>query len=298
MGNHYKDSLFRSLFCDKQSILELYNSIKGTNYDENTQVIINTLSETLFTQTKNDVSFIVDGKLVVLAEHQSTINENMPFRFLLPIAQLFANGIADKKSVYHSKLIKLLRPEFIVLYNGLDKCDDTVELRLSDAFFEVKDCETNLELIVKVFNINKGHSEQIVKKSEKLNAYVEFVDLVRNNQTDIQKENPEQVRDEVLKLAITRAIEYCKTNNILKDFWEQLTNTEVNMLAMEYDRELELEVIREEALETGIERGIQKGIEEGSKRIAQNALREGVSPEVIQRITGLDTQTINSFSLK
>ena len=48
VGNHYKDSLFRSLFSDKKALLELYNSIKGTHYDEQTELVINTLTETMF----------------------------------------------------------------------------------------------------------------------------------------------------------------------------------------------------------------------------------------------------------
>ncbi|MDR3056607.1 MAG: hypothetical protein LBU84_00520, partial [Prevotella sp.] len=77
-------------------LLDLYNSIKGTHYDKNTELVINTLSETLFTHQKNDVSFIINRKLVVLTEHQSTINENMPYRFLLPVAHLLENTITDK----------------------------------------------------------------------------------------------------------------------------------------------------------------------------------------------------------
>jgi hypothetical protein len=93
VGNQYKDSLFRSLFSDKQTLLELYNSIKGTHYDEKTTLVINTLTETIFTHQQNDVSFIIDRRLVILVEHQSTINENMPYRFLLPAAHLFENSI-------------------------------------------------------------------------------------------------------------------------------------------------------------------------------------------------------------
>ncbi|GHU25297.1 hypothetical protein FACS1894164_14190 [Spirochaetia bacterium] len=96
-------------------LLKLYNNLKGTHYDKTTEVVINTLSETFFTHKKNDVSFIINRKLVVLAEQQSTINENMPYRFLLPVAHLFENSITDKALVYRQKLVKLPRPEFIVL---------------------------------------------------------------------------------------------------------------------------------------------------------------------------------------
>ncbi|MHC6202414.1 hypothetical protein ACYULU_04380 [Breznakiellaceae bacterium SP9] len=83
MGNHYKDSLFRSLFSDKQALLDLYNSIKETHYDEQTELIINTLPETLFTHQRNDVSFLIDGRLVIFAEHQSTTKSTKGRSFFL-----------------------------------------------------------------------------------------------------------------------------------------------------------------------------------------------------------------------
>jgi len=73
----YKDSLFRSIFGNRKSALALYNAVHGTTYDlADTEVVINTLGETLWTQRKNDLSFLVNRTLVVVAEHQSTINEN------------------------------------------------------------------------------------------------------------------------------------------------------------------------------------------------------------------------------
>ncbi|MHC6203900.1 hypothetical protein ACYULU_11990 [Breznakiellaceae bacterium SP9] len=39
---------------------------------EQTELIINTLPETLFTHQRNDVSFLIDRRLVIFAEHQST----------------------------------------------------------------------------------------------------------------------------------------------------------------------------------------------------------------------------------
>jgi len=36
----------------------------------------------------NDVSFTVGDRLIVLIEHQSTINENMPLRLLMYVAMV------------------------------------------------------------------------------------------------------------------------------------------------------------------------------------------------------------------
>ena len=45
---------------------------------------------------KNDVSFGLGGKLLVLAEHQSTVNENMPLRSLLYIGRAFEQLVPVK----------------------------------------------------------------------------------------------------------------------------------------------------------------------------------------------------------
>jgi len=76
----YKDSVFRSLFNNKARLLELYNAINGTNYQDESIIEINTLEDVLFSDMKNDISFTINKKTVVLIEHQSTINENMPLK--------------------------------------------------------------------------------------------------------------------------------------------------------------------------------------------------------------------------
>jgi hypothetical protein len=63
--------------------LELYNAVTGQNYPPDTKIEIVTLSNALFKGQLNDVAFVVDDRLVVLMEHQSTVNNNMPLRMLL-----------------------------------------------------------------------------------------------------------------------------------------------------------------------------------------------------------------------
>ncbi|GHV90722.1 hypothetical protein AGMMS50268_12250 [Spirochaetia bacterium] len=50
---------------------------------------INTLTDVFFKDQINDLSFTVDNRLVVLIEHQSTINPNMPIRLLMYIARVY-----------------------------------------------------------------------------------------------------------------------------------------------------------------------------------------------------------------
>ncbi|MCL2599775.1 MAG: hypothetical protein FWD88_01140, partial [Treponema sp.] len=80
------------------------------------------------------------------------------------------------------------------------------------------------------------------------------------------------------------------------EYWENLSQEDMNMLVAEWDMETALEVREEEGFERGIERGREegfgRGIERGMENMARNALAEGASVEFVHRITGLDLETI------
>ncbi|MDR1148975.1 MAG: hypothetical protein LBK66_10125 [Spirochaetaceae bacterium] len=270
MSGMYKDSLFRSLFSNKEAFLSLYNAVSGSSYGDDTEVVINTLSDTLFTSKKNDVSGIFDRKFVAFTEQQASINENMPFRFLSPIARLFENSISDRNAVYRQSLVKLPRPEFIVLYNGSAGYPDKTTLRLSDAFEQVEgNAAVNLELKVEVYNIGKGHNEAIVRKSLPLSGYVDFVHIAEESRTRIKLENPGINRELVLEKAVAYTVTYCKRHGILKDFLENLSPEEENMLATEWNMEDALRVREEE----GEQRGRKEGERSGEQRKAAEILK-------------------------
>jgi len=80
-NRNYKNSVFTLLFSEKKNLLELYNAITGESYpEESTDIEIITLSDVLFMEQINDIAFVLNDRLVVLIEHQSTVNENMPLR--------------------------------------------------------------------------------------------------------------------------------------------------------------------------------------------------------------------------
>ena len=66
----YKDTLFRSIFKVPEEAIKLYNVISGSSYDINTPIEVNALDEMMFTDKENDVSFVLDDKLVIFIEHQ------------------------------------------------------------------------------------------------------------------------------------------------------------------------------------------------------------------------------------
>ncbi len=181
VNREYKDTVFVDLFGKdinaKHNFLLLYNALHGTNLSETTELKNIELEQVIYTSLRNDISFLIDNKLIVLAEHQSTINENMPLRFLEYVARLYEKT-QDVKNRYSRKLIKIPTPEFFVFYNGEENYPIEKTLKLSDAFLD-SEKENKLELIVKIFNINKDKNSPLLKKCKNLNEYSIFVEETR-----------------------------------------------------------------------------------------------------------------------
>ena len=81
VNRSYKDRLFRFIFNDKKELLNLYNAINETAYDNPEDLEINTMDNVIYMGMKNDLSFLIYG-ILNLYEHQSTWNPNMPIRNL------------------------------------------------------------------------------------------------------------------------------------------------------------------------------------------------------------------------
>lgn len=265
INKKYKDSVFIKLFSEKSKIIELYNAIKGTNYDlEKTKVNIITLENILFMERNNDLCFTIDDKFVVLIEHQSTINNNMPLRFLLYVAREYEK-ILDEDNIYKQKLIKIPTPEFIVLYNGEKNYPKEKSLKLSDAFYSNENIK--LELIVDIVNINYDKNEDILNRCKTLNEYSYFIYLVREA---IKKFRNEVEEDDLISYSLEKVIKECISKNILKEFLKLNGSEVVNMLSTEFKIEKAEKIWREEAFQDGIERGIERGMElEKLKRLKQ-----------------------------
>ncbi len=276
VNREYKNSVFTLLFGEKKNLLELYNAINGTDYPESTGIEIVTLSNALYMEQINDIAFVLDGKLVVLIEHQSTINENMPLRMLLYMAREYEK-LTNRKDLHRKHQIKVPAPEFIVLYNGDEKYPQYRELKLSEAF-KTETGVPYLELIVRVYNINKGANPEIAQRSETLNGYEEFTAEV--------KYNYHETRD--LAESIRRAMRTCIGRNILVNFLETNSSEVENMILTEWNTEEAIEVAKEEGIEVGFSQGqLQK-----AREMAKGLLVDGIPIAVISRNSGLSEEEI------
>ena len=216
---------------------------------EPSEIRLTTIDEIFFGSEKNDVSFLVQDRHIVLLEHQSTVNANMPLRLLWYVAELYRQYV-DPKAPYRSKRIALPAPTFYVFYNGWVEMPQEWQLRLSDSF---GDAAGAMELIVNVLNINAEAGHPILARCVPLRAYSAFVAKVRDCVHS----------GTALARAVPEAIRYCIAHNYLPEYFTNKLEKEVfDMVNFEWDEELARQVRAEEAWEDGMESGVQQGMQQ------------------------------------
>ena len=178
----YKDSVFTDLFGSdrdgKKNFLELYNALSGSDYKlGEVSLERKIIEQSLYKTFNNDVSWEIDGKLIVLVEHQSTVNENMPLRCLEYVTRIY-EGIVPTETRYAQKVRRIPAPDFYVVYVGKDNIPMEHELRLSDAFH--RKTPASLELVVKVKNCTNPELLPISGNCGILKEYCRFVKIVEN----------------------------------------------------------------------------------------------------------------------
>ena len=291
MAKKYRDGLFRDYFNDKRRLLGLCNLLTGEDATDPDEITINTLDGIFFAEYKNDISCLFRGKFLIILEHQSTLNENMPLRMLLYAAELLRQYVDEqKKKLYVEALIPLPAPQFFVFYNGNKKDFARREMRLSYAF----NTPSPLELTVQHYNINAGMNDDFVKRDDCLNNYCTFVNLVKNFLA--------QKLD--LNHAIAKAFEHCIANGIMPEYLLTKKKELASMLALEYDPELarqawiEYGEARGEARgkAIGIDLGIKQGIDRGVEQVAKNLLSMKFSIGEIIAATGLKEEQIHKLA--
>ena len=297
-----KDILFRLVFGDdRQALLQLYNALHGTAYTDPHELQIVTLDNAIYISRKNDLAFLLAGS-INMYEHQSTLNPNMPVRFLIYLAQEYQLLVeSTDKSLYGSEPIPLPTPQCVVFYNGTADTPDEYELRLSSAFSSL-DVEPAVEVVVNVININYGHNEHLMQGCGLLSQYAQFVAVTREyaNKYDNRKE------------AMNVAIEYCIGHGILEDILRKHRSQVLGSLLEEFDEKKYARTLREEGyeagrtdgftegeqcgLELGIERGIAKGAEQERYRLLVKLVKDGNL--TIQKAAAEADMTVTQFEKK
>ncbi len=255
----FKSTLFIMLFEDRKNLLELYNAITGKHYADPELLEINTLENAIYMSMKNDVSFLIDGRLS-LYEHQSTKNPNLPLRFLLYISHLYSR-LTVKANLYGETIIQIPAPEFIIFYNGKDEMPERQLLKLSD-MYSVKEEKPKLELEATLLNISGTNNRKLKEACRTLRDYAIYTDKIRTYTETME-----------LPEAVDRAINECIEEDVLRDFLMEHKAEARAMSIFEYDQERHMQQERE----AGIEKGRRQGEEQLLRRLVQKKLAKGMN---------------------
>ncbi|MCR5147873.1 MAG: Rpn family recombination-promoting nuclease/putative transposase [Eubacterium sp.] len=324
-NNQNKNSVFVDLFqnCDDalKNDLELIRWLKLLPDDWDGEIKLLHLDDTLYKAFKNDVSFLVGDIILILAEHQSTINPNMPFRALLYIARLLEKFVKVEDR-YKRKLAKIPSPAIYVFYNGETEMPFIHRERLSTAFLvgedfisrELKavskdkvmhreyrpddsdvgdygrvDTDTSypLELVVTIININKqinGRDNELLKECPILYEYSQLIQMIRD------------MKEAGVTDYFSKAINECINAGILADYLSERRSEVYNMLIAEYDYDTDMRVNREEAWEDGLEEGIlQERLNYIRRKLAKKVSEEALIDDLMDSFGITESEAVRDI---
>ena len=239
-----KNSVFLDLFQNKSHLLRLYKTLHPEDTtateDSLTDVTIeNVLTDNLY----NDLGFIVNNKLMILIEAQSTWTMNILVRGLLYMAQSYHEYFQrTSQNYYKSKKVKMPKPELYVIFTG-NKGRKPDKVFLSREFFLGE--EIDIEVKAKV--IYEGNTDDII------NQYIVFCKVF-----------DEQTKQHGMKQkAIMETIRICKDRNVLREYLLDREKEVVTIMMSLFDEEQIMKSFikserHDEARETA-ERLIKKG---------------------------------------
>ena len=249
-----KDRLFSFIFGKDENrkwTLSLYNAVNGSNYTDADDIEFTTMSDTVYMRMKNDVSFIFQSTLS-LYEHQSTFNPNMPVRGLMYLGRLYDKYIRlHRLNIYGTRRILLPLPKLVTFYNGTRDMPDDQILKLSDAYSPTpgRTVEPDVEVCIRMININYGHNEELLKECRPLMEYSWFIDRVRSNKKSMEMDE-----------AVDAALMEMPSDFMIKPFLEGNQSEVKNMCITEYNEAETMELFREEGIEQGREQEREEGL--------------------------------------
>lgn len=254
---NHKDTLFRMIFSTRENLLSLYNAVNHSHYTDASELEIVTLKNAVYMNMKNDQAFLLDMQLN-LYEHQSTWNPNMPLRFLMYVAKEY-QMLVRNQTLYASALVKVptIRILLCFIIGETEQEAETI-LRLSHSFQQKTD-KPELELMVRVLNINLDKKQEVLEACQLLKEYMLLVNKIRRY-TDEYKD---------INQAVEQAVTECIEENILADFLRKNRAEAIEMCIFEYDDKREKELIRKAEYAEGMKEGERIGREAGKKEEAE-----------------------------
>ena len=134
-------------------------------------------------------------------------------------------------------------------------------LKLSDSF-EMPVETGDFEWTAIMLNINSGHNDELLDRCRALHDYQSLIDKIR----EYSMSGMDNAK------AVDEAVKYCISNGIMEEYLSSNRAEAMHMILTDYDEELFINGLKEDAKEEGFEEGREQGIEQGMEQGAeQNA---------------------------
>lgn len=269
MKRTIKDSVFTNLFQDKKYLLQLYKVLHPEDTDVTEDKLTDiTIKNVLTDNIYNDLGFVVENRLVILVEAQSTWTMNIIIRALMYMVQTYHDYFdRTRQNLYRSKKVTLPVPEIYVIYTG-DRKTRPAEVSLAQEFFKGKQSCID----VKVKMIYDGEDGDII------NQYVIFT-KVCNEQIAIHGRSQKTVLE---------AIRICKDRNVLSEYLSSKEKEVVDIMMVLYDEEeimkSYVESERHDARQDEKIEAAKRMLEDGILSVDRIAQYSGLSIEVVKRL--------------
>lgn len=303
-----KDSVFTKLFSDPKYAFELYKTIHPEDTSSTESMLDIITLENVFTNgLYNDLGILMEDRLMIFVEAQSSWNGNMAIRTLFYISQTYEKYIKLRNLDVMSPVpIKLPEPEIYVIFTGERKEKPEFQY-LSSHFIDFSENEDKaLEVKVKmIYNFNKDNV---------VGQYIEFCKIFDEQMHLFPQDK---------RIAIKRTFDICLEKKVLVDFLVK-NESEVNTIMKDFifnekllnkiHIESEKRIAREQGLAEGREEGRAEGREEGltegrclgvaegraqiKEEMIIEMLRKGISVELISDISKLSLEEINKIAEK
>ena len=218
MKRTIKDSVFTDLFQNKKYLLQLYKALHpedNVTEDDLTDVTIkNVLTDNIY----NDLGFVVEDRLMIFVEAQSSVwTVNIIVRALMYLVQTWHDYFErTKQNLYKSKKVQMPIPEIYVIFTGERKTRPS-EISLAQEFFAGKECGID----VKVKMIYDG------KEGDIINQYVVFTKIC----------NEQMKKHGRTRKAVTEAIRLCKDRDVLREYLSNRESEVMDIMMVLYDEE-------------------------------------------------------------
>ena len=254
------DSAFTYMFGMEEHLVDLYDVVSGIRFKPSEIKTVKLEDKLGKARLYNDVAFLTpDNRLLILIEHQSTLNPNMIFRLLeYYIALVSAYIRKTNQNRYGTKLLEFPKAELYVVYNGKGKM---MELPVLDLGY--------VKAKANVVNIHLESLPNREDKSSAVVAYSLYVDLVKSGLS------PEEAAVELAE------------EGYLPEFFGRKEHRDMFAELFSYDNEL-----RAEGEAQGIEKGIKQGERAEKFKIASDMKKDGMPLNVIIKYTELSEEEI------